>query len=171
MNLDVTLGQYFEGNSFLHRMDPRVKLVVAIAYIVMLFLANSVGAFIFVLAVTAFIILFSGVPIRTILKGLKPILFLVAFTAILNVFWFKGETLLFEWRFITIYTEGLINAAMMALRIALLIAGSGVILTYTTTPIALTDGLERLLSPLKKIKLPVHEFSMMMTIALRFTRS
>ena len=168
MNLDVTLGQYFEGNSFLHRMDPRVKLVVAIAYIVMLFLANSVGAFIFVLAVTAFIILFSGVPIRTILKGLKPILFLVAFTAILNVFWFKGETLLFEWRFITIYTEGLINAAMMALRIALLIAGSGVILTYTTTPIALTDGLERLLSPLKKIKLPVHEFSMMMTIALRF---
>ncbi|MBQ9121484.1 MAG: energy-coupling factor transporter transmembrane protein EcfT [Clostridia bacterium] len=168
MNLDVTLGQYFEGNSFLHRMDPRAKLVVAIAYIVVLFLARSVSAFLLVLLVTAMLIAISTVPLRTILKGLKPILFLVAFTAILNVFWYKGETVLFQWRFITVYQEGLINAVMMALRIALLIAGSGVILTYTTTPIALTDGLERLLSPLKKIKLPVHEFSMMMTIALRF---
>ncbi|MBO5111596.1 MAG: energy-coupling factor transporter transmembrane protein EcfT [Clostridia bacterium] len=168
MNLDVTLGQYFEGNSILHRMDPQAKLIVAIAYIVLLFLAKSVSAFLLVLLVTAFLIAISGVPLRTILKGLKPILFLVVFTGILNIFWYKGETLLFQWRFISIYVEGLIHATMMALRIALLIAGSGVILTYTTTPIALTDGLEQLLSPLKKIKLPVHEFSMMMTIALRF---
>lgn len=168
MNLDVTLGQYFEGNSFLHKMDPRAKLIVAIAYIVVLFLAKGVSAFLLVTLITLGLVWISGVPLRTILKGLKPILFLVVFTGILNIFWYQGETLLFEWRFVTVYLEGLVNAVLMALRITLLIAGSGVILTYTTTPIALTDGLERLLSPLKVIKLPVHEFSMMMTIALRF---
>ena len=165
---DITLGQYFAGNSVLHRADPRAKLLFAVAYIVMLFFAKSAAAFGFVLIFTAVLVLVSGVPLKVVLRAIKPLSFIILFTAVLNIFWTQGETLLFEWKFIKIYLEGVIFALFMALRIILLVVGMSVALTYTTTPIALTDGIEALLNPLKKIKVPVHDFAMMMTIAMRF---
>ena len=168
MNLDVAFGQYYEGNSLVHRIDPRFKLVIAIVMIVAVFMAKNVYAFALLFAVTLAVIAISRVPFRIILRGMRSLIFILIFTAFINIFWLKGETLLFEWKFIHIYLEGVINAALIFARIVILIALTGVILTYTTTPLGLTDGLERLLSPLAKIHVPVHEFSMMMTIALRF---
>ncbi len=165
---DITLGQYFGGNSILHRADPRAKLIFAFAYIIMLFFAKSAASFAFVLLFTVGLILVSTVPIKVVLRSIKPLVFIIAFTAILNIFWTKGETLIFEWKFIKIYFEGVIFALFMAVRIILLVVGMSVVLTYTTTPIALTDAIESLLNPLKKIKVPVHDFAMMMTIAMRF---
>ena len=110
----------------------------------------------------------SGVPLKVVARSVKPLLFIILFTAVLNIFWATGDTLLFEWKFIRIYLEGVIFALFMAVRIVLLVVGMSVSLTYTTTPIALTDGIEQLLNPLKKIKVPVHDFAMMMTIAMRF---
>jgi len=165
---DITLGQYFPGNSFFHKLDPRTKIIAAILYIAIIFICKSVWSFVFTTAVTIAIILISHIPFKIILKSLKPLVFIIAFTAIINVFWMEGETLLFEWRFIKIYGEGVMHALLMTIRIVELLAGTSIILTYTTSPISLTDGLERLLSPLKAIRVPVHEFSMMMTIALRF---
>ena len=166
---DITLGQFFPGSSLLHKADPRMKIIIAIAYIVFVFLADSTAAYIFALVFTVGMVFLSRIKLRVVLKGLKPLLFIILFTAFFNIFWTKGDTKpLFEYGIITIYREGLWFAAVMILRIACILAGSSVILTYTTSPIALTDGLERLLSPLKVIRLPVHEFSMMMTIALRF---
>ena len=168
MNLDVAFGQYYEGNSFLHRLDPRFKLIIAIVMIVAVFMAKNVFAFALLFVVTIALIAVSRVPFRIILRGMKSLIFILIFTAAINIFWLKGETLLVEWKFIHIYLEGIINAALIFARIVILIALTGVILTYTTTPLGLTDGLERLLSPLAKLHVPVHEFSMMMTIALRF---
>ena len=168
MMKDVSLGQYFTGNSVLHRADPRSKLLFAIFYIVVLFFAKSAASFGFALLFTAFMVLISGIPIKTVLRSVKPLLFIILFTAVLNIFWTSGEELLFEWKFIHIYKEGIIFAVFMAVRIVLLVVGMSVSLTYTTTPIALTDGIEQLLNPLKKIKVPVHDFAMMMTIAMRF---
>lgn len=165
---DITLGQYFAGNSVLHRADPRAKLLFALLYIVMLFFAKSAAAFGFALIFTLAMVIISGVPIKVVIRAIKPLVFIILFTAVLNVFWTTGETLLFEWKFIKIYLEGVIFAAFMAIRIILLVVGMSVSLTYTTTPIALTDGIEALLNPLKKIKVPVHDFAMMMTIAMRF---
>lgn len=166
---DVTLGQFFPGSSLLHRADPRMKIIVAIAYIVFVFFADNSAAYIAALAFTLVLVFVSRIKLRVILKGLKPLLFIILFTAFFNIFWTKGTTApLFEYGIVTIYREGLWFAAVMILRVACILAGSSIILTYTTSPIALTDGLERLLSPLKIIRLPVHEFSMMMTIALRF---
>jgi energy-coupling factor transport system permease protein len=166
--LDISLGQYYEGASPIHKMDPRAKLIAAILYIVAIFLAKNIFSFVLLVVFTAIATVISGVPARTILRGLKPIIIIMIFTAVLNLFWTSGETPLVDWKFIKIYEEGLWTAVFMVIRIVVLLAGTSVILTYTTTPIALTDGLERLLDPLKKIKLPVHEFSLMMTIALRF---
>ena len=168
MMKDVSLGQYFSGSSVLHRADPRSKLLFAIFYIVVLFFAKSAASFGFALVYTVLLIAISGVPVKTVLRSIKPLLFIILFTAALNIFWTKGESLLFEWRFIHIYKEGVLFAAFMAIRIILLVVGMSVSLTYTTTPIALTDGIEQLLNPLKKIKVPVHDFAMMMTIAMRF---
>lgn len=165
---DITLGQYFPGKSILHKIDPRVKILISIAYIVAVFLAKATSAYILLVAFTAALVIVSGIKVKTVLKGVKPIVFVIIFTAIINVFFTTGETLLFEWKFIHIYLEGLVNAAFMAVRITSLLIGTSVILTYTTSPIALTDAIERLLSPLRVIKIPVHEFAMMMTIALRF---
>lgn len=165
---DITLGQYFSGNSVLHRADPRSKLLFSLFYIVILFFAKSAASFAFALLFTVSLVFISGVPIKTVLKAIKPLSFIIFFTAFLNIFWTKGENLLFEWRFIHIYTEGIIFASFMAVRIILLVVGMCVSLTYTTTPLALTDGIEQLLNPLKKIKVPVHDFAMMMTIAMRF---
>ena len=168
MNLDVAFGQYYEGNSLIHRIDPRFKLLISIVFIVAVFMAKNVYAFALLFAVTFALIAISRVPFRIIMRGMRSLVFILIFTAFINVFWLKGETLLVEWKFIHIYLEGVINAGLIFARIVILIALTGVILTYTTTPLGLTDGLERLLSPLAKLHVPVHEFSMMMTIALRF---
>ena len=168
MKMDIAFGQYCHGESLLHRLDPRVKIVTAILFIVEIFLAKSAVAFTLIIAATVVLIALSGISPRIILRGIRPIVFVILFTAFINIFFVRGEKPLVEFWIIRIYPEGLINAAFIALRIIVLIVGTSLFLTYTTTPIALTDGLERLLSPLSKIKLPVHEFSMMMTIALRF---
>ena len=165
---DITLGQYFPGNSILHRLDPRAKLILAILYIVAIFVAKSVSAFAMIIIATLVLIAVSGISYRIFLKGLKPILFIVIFTTLINLFLTSGKDLVLEFWIFKVYREGIVNAVLMMLRVTLLISGSGLFLTYTTSPITLADGLEALLAPLKKLRLPVHEFSMMMTIALRF---
>lgn len=165
---DITLGQFFPGESVLHRADPRMKVIISIMYIVMVFLAQGISAYIFVAGFTVVSVIVSGIKPKVILKSLKPIVLIIIITTLLNIILTKGDILLVKWYFIEIYAEGLIFAGAMALRIVSLITGLGAILTYTTSPIAITDGLEQLLSPLKKIKIPVHEFTMMMTIAMRF---
>lgn len=165
---DITLGQFFPGNSVIHRMDSRFKIVLDILYVVILFVADNYIS----LAVAGIFILMayavSEIKPIMMLKSLKPLMPLILFTAILNLFFVKGEgEPLVDWQFITIYTEGIPTAIFMIVRIICLIIGMS-LLTYTTSPIVLTDAIERLLSPLKKIKLPVHELAMMMTIALRF---
>ena len=163
---DITIGQHFPGDSVIHKMDPRAKLILTIAYIVMLFVgSNFLGLTISVL----FLGLAYGIaqiPLRHIGKSLKPILPIVIFTALLNLFFVPG-TPVFQWLVITITKEGLSNIAVMTVRIICLIAGTS-LLTYTTSPIVLTDAMERLMKPLAKLRLPVHELAMMMTIALRF---
>ncbi len=169
MSFDVSLGQYYEGKSLIHKLDPRTKLFFVIVFMVSTFVAKSIYSFAFLFVIVLLSIIISCVPLRIILKGLKPLIVIVLFTAILNIFWTKGESdPLFAWKFIKIYKEGLINAGLLALRIVMLLAETTLFLSYTTTPIELTDGIETALSPLKKIKIPVHEFAMLMTIALRF---
>ncbi len=165
---DITLGQYFPGNSFLHRQDPRMKIIASILYIVAVFLCKNLFSFLFITLFTVALVLLSRIPMKVILKGVKPLLFILIFTTVYNVFFYQGEHLLADLKIVKIYFEGVMFALLMAVRIVCLLVGSSVILTYTTSPIMLTDGLERLLSPLRKIHVPVHEFAMMMTIALRF---
>ncbi len=166
---NITLGQYYAVDSPIHRLDPRIKIVLAILYIVIVFLCSNVLSMALLLISALALVLLSRIPIKIVLKSIKPILFIIAFTAIINIFWTTGANdPLVEWGFITIYKEGLINAVFLIIRITILIIGTSILLTYTTTPISLTDGIERLLSPLKKIGLPVHDFAMIMTIALRF---
>lgn len=163
---DITLGQYFPGNSVIHHIDPRFKLIITLLFITMLFWAESflgLGVSFFYALVA---ILVSGIPVKMVAKSLRPIIPLIVFTSVLNVFFIDGEVL-FAWKFIVITYEGVRTALFMIIRIVCLIAGTS-LLTYTTSPITLTDAIERLLSPLKKVKVPVHEFAMMMTIALRF---
>ncbi|MBQ7715580.1 MAG: energy-coupling factor transporter transmembrane protein EcfT [Clostridia bacterium] len=168
MNFDVAFGQYCEGDSVLHRLDPRAKIVMSLLFIVDVFIAKNVFAFALLTLFTLSLIALSQIKPRIILRGLKPVLFIMIFTAVINIFWYSGTTVLFKFWFITVYLEGVYNAILIVLRVVLLLAGTSVILTYTTTPLALTDGLEMLLKPLAKIKVPVHEFALMMTIALRF---
>ena len=163
---DITLGQYFPGDTVVHRLDPRTKLLMVIVYIVALFLAKWVISYAVMLAFLVTAVALSRIRPRALFKGLKPLLFIIIFTAIINVFYTKGDVLVQFWIF-KITKSGLENAIFMVLRISLLVAGT-FMLTYTTSPIALTDGLESLLSPLKKLHAPVHELSMMMSIALRF---
>ena len=163
---DITLGQYFPGDTLAHRLDPRTKLLMVIVYIVALFLAKWVISYAVMLAFLVTAVALSRIRPRALFKGLKPLLFIIIFTAIINVFYTKGDVLVQFWIF-KITKSGLENAIFMVLRISLLVAGT-FMLTYTTSPIALTDGLESLLSPLKKLHAPVHELSMMMSIALRF---
>jgi len=163
---DITLGQFFPGDTIVHRLDPRTKLILVVVYIITLFSAKWFVTYGLVLITLAGVILASRIQPRTILKSLKPLLFIIVLTGILNLFYTQGEVLVKVW-FLTITKEGILSAVFMVLRISMLIAGT-FMLTYTTSPIALTDGLEMLLNPLKKIKVPVHELSMMMCIALRF---
>ena len=164
---DITIGQYFPGKSVIHRLDSRVKLLLDLLYLVMLFTAQSFTGVILALLFMVFCYIISGIKLVMILKSVKPILPLMIFTAILNMLFITGETPLFHWWIISIYPEGIKLAGFMLLRIISLIVGMS-LLTYTTSPIMLTDAIERLLSPLKKVRFPVHELSMMMTIALRF---
>ncbi len=168
MNLDIAFGQYCEGRSLLHRMDPRAKIIATILYIVMIFLAKNLYAFGLLFVCATALVIVSGIPLRIIAKGMKALTMIILFTSFINIFWMTGDTLLVSFWVVNIYLEGILNALMIALRIVFLLVGTSLFMTYTTTPIALTDGLEQLLSPLKKLHLPVHEFSMMMTIALRF---
>ncbi len=164
---DITLGQYFPGNSPVHRLDPRTKLILLVIYIVALFMASNWLTYAVVLFFLIFTIEISKIPFKSILHGMKPLVMVLVFTGILNVFFTTGESEPFRFWFITIYKEGIIRAVFMVLRILMLITGT-FLLTYTTSPIALTDGLESLLNPLKKLRFPVHELAMMMCIALRF---
>ena len=172
--MEASFGVYYEKNSPIHKLDPRTKLLFMVAFIVCIFLASDIYAYVLLIGITVLSILVSRVPVLMVLKGLKPIIFIVLFTAVLNLFWTSGQTVLASWAVIpnfwtiVIYKESLINAGVLSLRIVVLMACTSLYLSYTTTPIELTDGLETGLSPLKKIKVPVHEFAMMMTIALRF---
>jgi len=168
MMKDIALGQYYPGNSVLHKADPRVKLIVAILYITAIFLAKSIFSYGAIVLSAIILVAVSGVSVSVVLKGIKPLIYIIIITGIMNILLTSGETPLFEWWIIKIYPEGLRAAGLMVIRIIILIMGSSLLLTYTTTPIELTDGIEQLLAPLKKIKLPVHDFAMMMTIALRF---
>lgn len=165
---DITLGQFFPGDSLLHKTDPRIKIILLVVYLVAVIAANSTAAFAVVFVLTATLIVLSKIPVRTVLKNMKPLLFIFAFTGIINLFFTGGEHLVFGWKFIKIYREGIVFAVFMVLRLACLVSGSFVLLTYTTSPLDMTDAIERLLSPLKFFKIHVHEFAMMMTIALRF---
>ena len=161
---DITLGQYFPSNTVVHRLDPRTKIVLCIVYIICLFQANTWLAYGLVLALTLSVMALSKIKPSAILKGLKPLIIIIALTCLLNLFYTKGTPIREGW---PITYEGIERAVQMILRIVLLIAGT-FILTYTTSPIELTDGLELLLNPLKRLKFPVHEVSMMMSLALRF---
>lgn len=171
---DITLGQFFPGNSLLHRLDPRTKILSTILLVVVIFLAQSLAAYGVLILLSVSLVLISRIPVKTILRAVKPILVIILITALLNMFFSTGEeeNILFDRKIwflhIVIRAEGILNALKMILRIILLVIDTSVVLTYTTSPIDLTDGIERLLSPLAKIGIPVHSFAMMMSLALRF---
>lgn len=163
---DITIGQYLPGGSALHKADPRLKIIVMLYYMALIFIIKSYAGFALTLAFTILVITICGIPLKYTLKGLKPIIFIVIFTAIINIF-ATGGTVLVQFSFIKITSEGLDMAAKMSLRLVLLVVGAS-LLTLTTTPISLTDGIESLLKPFTRIRLPAHEIAMMMSIALRF---
>ena len=164
---DITLGQYFPGDTVAHRLDPRTKILLVTLYIIALFCAKSIVTYALLALVLAVCVRISKVGIRSLVRGLKPVLFIIIFTGILNLFFTPGDRYLVEWGALRISDAGVRNAVFMVLRIMLLIMGT-FLMTYTTSPISLTDGLERLLGGLKKLHVPVHELAMMMSIALRF---
>ncbi len=166
---DITLGQFFPGNSVIHKLDPRTKILLTAAFIVSVFFANNPLTFTVLIIATFSLMFISRISPKIVFKGIKPIIFIILFTALINIFMTGGEGIpLFEIWIIKIYTNGIVRAVFMALRVIILIMGTSILLTYTTSPIALTDGLESLLSPLKYVGVPVHTFAMMMSIALRF---
>jgi energy-coupling factor transport system permease protein len=163
---EITIGQYIPGNSAVHRLDPRTKIIVTLLYMVLLFLLNNFPGYIFPVAFIIFASLLSGISIRYMINGLKPLILIITLTFVLNMFMIKGR-ILYEIGPLDITYEGLYQGAFMAIRLILLIVGTS-LLTLTTSPISLTDGIERLLSPFRKFGVPAHELAMMMTIALRF---
>ncbi|WP_040210079.1 energy-coupling factor transporter transmembrane component T family protein [Clostridium polynesiense] len=166
---DITIGQYIPGDSFIHKLDPRTKLLISLLFIIDLFIIDKIYGYAFVVLFIGITVISSKLSIKYLYKGVKGVFVLIIITALLNLFMVPGtaETLLFKWKFIKIYEEGVNTAVFMAFRLILLIMGTS-ILTLTTSPIELTDGIERLLNPFKKIGVPAHELAMMMTIALRF---
>ena len=161
---DITLGQYFPINSVIHKIDPRVKIVSIIIIIVAIFFCKTPLSFILAVVFNIAIIIASKLSIRTVLSALKPVMFIIIFTALINLFLTKGEDYLLKWKFISITREGLESAITMAVRIILLVSFSSM-LTFTTSPIMLTDGIESLLKPFSKLGMPAHELAMMKTIA------
>ncbi len=167
---NIALGQYYPAESLMHRLDPRAKVICAIIYIVASFLCKNFFSFVFLVVSAVALILLSRIPVRVVMRSIRALIFIMVFTAVLNIFWTKdksAEPLISFW-VIDIYEKGLYNALFIIVRIVSMVIGTSLFLTYTTTPIALTDAIEHLLRPLKKLKVPVHEFAMMMTIALRF---
>ena len=165
--LDITLGQYYPGNSFIHRLDPRTKILSTLLLIVAVFLANTAIGYAALCAMVLFIILVSGLPFMLVLKSVKPLLFIIVLTLLLHAVMGQGEHVLYQWKFIKVTEEGLQLGVQMAMRLILLLMISS-ILTFTTSPIVLTDGIEALLRPFRVIGVPAHELAMMLTIALRF---
>ena len=168
---DITIGQFIDTGSFLHRMDSRIKLILTILYVVCLFLIDSPLAYAVFSLFTLFLIILSKIPVKVIIKGLKPMIFILVFTVLINIFMIPGERVfsldVFGLFSLGVSREGIISALFMAVRIIFLVIGTS-LLTLTTTPIMLTDGVEKLLKPFNKIKVPSHEIAMMMTIAIRF---
>ena len=167
MLTDITLGQYIPTASPVHRLDPRVKIIAVFVYIITVFLTKGLISYLFLAVCTMLVIKLSKIRLITVLKGIKPIIFIIAFTALINIFMSGTDDVLWEWKFLRITYTGLKSAAVMALRLVFLVVGTSM-LTYTTSPIMLTDGIERLLRPFARIGVPAHELAMMMTIALRF---
>ena len=164
---DITIGQYFPGNSVVHRMDPRFKIVMTLLFIVMLFLGEHLYSLGYGLVYCLIALLLSRIPVKMIWKSVRPLLPILLITAALDMFFLDDGTVYFLWHFLKITSDGVNTAVLMVVRIIVLLVGSS-LLTYTTSPIALTDAIERLLAPLKRLHVPVHAFAMMMTIALRF---
>ncbi|HCS74029.1 MAG TPA: transporter [Clostridiales bacterium] len=164
---DITIGQYYPSDSPVHRLDPRTKLIITFLFIIIIFFVRYYTGYLYIVAFMALTLVFSKIPVKYILKGLRPLMFIILLTFFINVFFTPGETILFSFWFLRITKEGLHQAAFMTLRLLFLVTGTS-ILTLTTSPIALTDGIEMLLKPLKAIRFPSHELAMMMTIALRF---
>lgn len=164
---DITIGQYYNVDSIVHRLDPRVKLVFTIIYVVSLFLDHNLYLYLMGIIMLAIYIRISKVPLKFIIKGLKPLALILLFTVLINMFTVKGVEVFFEWKFIKITKAGFYSALFLGLRFVLMIIGSSM-MTYTTTPTALTDGLEKMLGWMKKLGVPVHEFAMIISIALRF---
>ncbi len=164
---DITLGQYFPLDSYIHKIDPRFKIIFTLVYIILVFFADSPAGYLLVGAFCAAVILLSKIKFTVVLKSVKPMFFIILFTALINIFFTSGTDVIWKYKFITVTYTGLINSVNMALRLVFLVIGSS-LLTYTTSPIMLTDGIEKLLKPFSKIGLPSHEIAMMMTIALRF---
>ena len=170
----MTLGQYFEGDSLLHRLDPRVKIFASIAMIVGLFAASSLWCFLLLGLLAVLLAVMSRIPIRILLSAIRPLILILVFTSLFSVFMTVGEgdplfsVEILSWLHPTVYLEGILRAVFLALRIILLVLTTSLLLTYTTTPTTLTDALERILHPLTYLRIPVYDFAMMMTIAMRF---
>lgn len=167
MIADITLGQFFPGNSFIHRLDPRSKILMVIAYIVVIFIIRNFTGYALLAVFLTVCVANSKIPLKFMVKGLKPILFFIVLTGLFNLFLTNSGRIYWQWKFLCITDTGVHNAIFMVLRLVLLISGTS-LLTYTTSPISLTDGIESLMSPFKKIGLPAHEIAIMMSIALRF---
>ncbi len=164
---DITIGQYYNTDSVIHRLDPRTKIVVTLIYVITLFLARNPFVYLAAFVTLAAYIKISNVPIKFIFKGLKALAILILFTSVMTLFTVRGTKVLFEWWYIRITEAGLYSAIYLALRLTFMIIGSSM-MTYTTTPNSLTDGLEKMLGWMKKLHVPVHEFAMIMSLALRF---
>jgi energy-coupling factor transport system permease protein len=166
---DVTFGQYYPGNSLLHKADPRFKMLILIEYLIIVLVSASEVAVAVSVLFTLFLISVSGVRFSVLIKSIKPLIFVLIFTAMINLFFTASESEpIVDWKFIKIYEEGIRNAVLMLIRLLSLVLGTSVLVSFTTSPLELTDAIESLLSPLKLVKVPVHEFAMMMSIALRF---
>ncbi len=164
---NITLGQYFPGRSCIHRLDPRTKILLMLFYIVIVFLVKSLWLFLLPAAFVVLVVQLSGVPMKYVVRSLRPLRFLIVFMFLINLFLVQGETVLWKWWIFVITKEGLKQAVYISLRLILLVAGTS-LMTLTTSPISLTDGLERLFMPFSRFHFPAHELAMMMTIALRF---
>lgn len=164
---DITIGQYYPGSSILHKLDPRVKLLGVLVYIVILFVINNIWGLVFLSAVLAALVIMSRIPFSYIVRGMRMIVMLAVIAVFFNLFFSDGEEILWQWWILKLTTQGILRAVFFAVRLVLVIVGSSM-LTYTTTPTTLTNGLEKVLSPLRKIHFPAHELAMMMSIALRF---
>ena len=165
---NISFGQYYPAESIIHKLDPRSKVIFTVSYIVCSFLCKNILSFAALILFSAFIVILSQIPFKTLFRSIKPLIIIMVFMSFLNLFMTQGGLVIFEFGIIKITSKGIYAAASAVVRVVSLVIGTSIFLTYTTTPIALTDGIEQLLAPLKKIKVPVHEFAMMMTIALRF---